>query len=109
MKHDSINKSSQRLLSDVIRKIISTESIDEAFRDILTDTLRCYSAGRVVGLHILDRNLNLIYKMWVCRNNSAHPLKEKSVGIDYPTMNEIRNGYINSMGHPIRHGLCNPY
>ena len=62
MKHDSINKSSQRFLSDVIRKIISTESIDEAFRDILTDTLRCYSAGRVVGLHILDRNLNLIYK-----------------------------------------------
>lgn len=27
MKHDSINKSSQRFLSDVIRKIISTESM----------------------------------------------------------------------------------
>ena len=56
MKHDSINKSSQRFLSDVIRKIISTESIDEAFRDILTDTLRCYSAGRVVVMSkIMER------------------------------------------------------
>ena len=60
MKHDSINKSSQRFLSDVIRKIISTESIDEAFRDILTDTLRCYSAGRVVVMSkIMMQNMLL--------------------------------------------------